>query len=196
MSNSPLTINVFITNTYTTGSQKHPVFLWVSLGTIVSSKVGQNLKIAGNVVIGSAEQAEFAKVVLENLSLGNQRIFKDIMPILLTYESVGIEGIEVLSKSNIDNPFKKSFILNAMRDYSQVQKQQAIIAASLGLPLNDPKVITQLFQDKKYVYLAHSIAMSISIEEQAIGQNTYEQDLANVFQDPIWKGLVKASKCT
>ncbi|MFI4937775.1 MAG: DUF2515 family protein [Candidatus Berkiellales bacterium] len=186
MSNDPLTTNAFITNTYATLSQKHPAFLWFSLGTIVSSKVGQNLNVAGNAVIGSAEQAKFAKVVLKNLSSGNQSIFKDIMPLFLTYESVGIEGIELLSKSNVKTPFKDSLLVKAFKNYSQLQEQQATIAKSLGLPLNDPKVITQLFSDKKNVDLMHSIAMNIAREEQTVVQDMYEQKFVDIIQDPTF----------
>lgn len=105
MGNNPQAINAFITNTYAALSQNDPAFLWFSLGTVVSNKVGQNLQFSAQTSIHLANQAPFANVILNNFSEGNQAIFKNIVTLFLTYESIGMDGIELLRDSSFENPF-------------------------------------------------------------------------------------------
>ncbi len=81
MGDNPQAINAFITNTYSTLYQNEPAFLWFSLGTMVSSTVGQNLQVATQAVIRTAGQAAPAKLVVDSFGKGNQAIFKDIIPL-------------------------------------------------------------------------------------------------------------------
>ncbi len=190
MGNNPQAKNAVITNTYAALSQSDNAFLWFTLGTNVSSSVGKNLQIATQAIINSAGQADSANVVLENFSSGNQAIFKNIVPLFLTYESIGVEGIELLTNSDINNPFKNNSVLIAMKNYSLLQEQQALVAKSLGLSLNDPKVIAKLFADSVNIKLAHSVTMGIVIEEQNTVQDIYNDELVDIMLDPSlgWLG--------
>ncbi len=77
-----------------------------------------------------------------------------------------------------------------MKNYSLLQTQQITIANALGLTLNDPKVIAQLFSDEKNIELAHSVGMGIAIEEQKTVQDIYEKELVDILLDPAlgWLG--------
>ena len=190
MGDNPQKINAFITNTYAYLAKENPTFIWFSLGTIVSSKVGDNLQFAMQAIIHSAGQADSAKVILKNFAEGNQAVFKDILPLFLTYEDIGIEGIELLKKSTEVNPFQNKSVLEAMKSHSMLKNEQSKIANSLGLPLNESKVIEKLFSNKNNIEIVHNIGMKILEVEQTILQDMYKQDLVDILLDPTlsWVG--------
>ncbi len=184
LGNNPQTINAYITNIYAELALRDPSFIWLSLGAIVSGKVGQNIQAATQGAIHTAGQSTSAQVSLNNFSEGNQNIFKDIVPLYLTYNSIGLVGVELLAKSITISAFKTEDIQNAMRAFSQLQEKQDIIAKSHDLPLNNAKVIAELFSDKSNLGLAHTIAMAIADTEQNIVQPMYKDELVSIMLDP------------
>lgn len=192
LGDNPQKINTYITNTYAQLAQENPEFLWFGLGAIISASVGRNIQMATQTTIHSADQFTSAAVILNNFSQGNQDIFKNILPIFLTYQTIGPENIKLLKTSElgINNPFKNEAILNILSNQSLLQQQQAEIAHSLELPLNDAKVIEQLFSDKVSRDLAHSIALGITDQEQKTAQLIYSNELLNIMLNPAlgWVG--------
>ncbi len=109
---------------------------------------------------------------------------------MLTYESIGIEGVELLKNSDIENSFQNDWVYNAFKTHSLLEAKQCSIAKSLGLPLNDPKVIAQLFSDKENIKLAHSVEIGLATEEQLTVQNIYKKEFVEIMLDPTlgWLG--------
>jgi hypothetical protein len=191
LGNNPQAVNAFITNSYAILSQENPSFLWFSLGAIVSETVGRNIQAASQASMHLANQQPSSKIVLDSFSKGNQEIFKDILAIYLTYKSIGIEGIKLLTNSNLENnPFENYALYNALEKYSLLEAEQSKIASSLGLPLNDSKVIDILFSDEANITRVHMIAMGIADEEQTKVQPIYIDSFTEIIQDQTlgWVG--------
>lgn len=185
LNNDSQAINAVITNTYARLFQQHPAFLWFSVGTIVSSKVGENIEFAKKGFATSLGQSNDAKLVWDSLSEGNQKIFKSVLPLFLTYQDVGIEGIKLLTSSEQDNPFQQRKLYDAFKNYALLESRQALIADKLGLPLNDPQVIKQLFSDAENSAMIHSTAMETTTLEQVVGQSMYETEFPQVAGKPF-----------
>lgn len=194
LGNDPQAINAFITNTYVELSKTDTPFLWFPLATKVSSTVGKSIyygipytvhPVVYVPIIGPAIKNP-SDIIVTQLIKGNQAVFKDMVPLFQTYEAVGIKGIELLAKSDIDNPFRNDKVLNAMKDYASLQALHKEIASSLGLSLNDPKVIEQLFSEQSNIDLSREIAMGILNQEQGILQEIYDSELLAIMLDPYW----------
>ena len=190
MSDNPQAINTFITNTYALLSQKDPAFLWFQLAAVVSGSVGKNIQMAIKGDIYSLGQVESSNIVHKAFSEGNQAIFKNILPIYLTYDSIGIEGCEQLSISSFGNPFQEESTLSALRIYALLQEKQEAIANKLGLPVNHAKVIEELISEKSNIELMHTVAKGVAFQEQNKVQDIYEDKFVDVLLDPKlgWAG--------
>ncbi len=194
MGDNPQKINAFITNTYATLLHNEPAFLWFELGAIVSTTVGKNIQTAIQGNIYPAGQAGPANIALNAFAMGNQAIFKDIVPLFLTYQEIGLEGITLLENSILVDSFRKPWVSNAFKGFAELQTAQKEIAQSLNLSLENLNVISNLFSDEKYLEQAHKIAMNIANQEQKTVQDIYDDDFLAVMLDPALGLIGHAAK--
>ena len=185
VSNNGVLANATITNTYMELAHQDPAFLWLSLGTLVSGTVGQNIHFSSLVDSHTFGQVESATTVMDAFATGNQAIFKSILPLYQTYQQVGVEGIALLNNHPEKTPFKEESIINAFTAHAEIQQNQFEIAQSLGLPSNDPKVIDALFNDQSSLLQIKNTAYKITEYEQNYAQDKiYNDYLIEIMTDP------------
>lgn len=185
LGDDPVVRNAAITNVYSALSKQAPAFLWLSLGTLVSGTVGKNIALTGKIDGGSAGQLEAANVIYNAFSRGNQDIFKNIIPLYLTYQDVDITGIQVIENSKLKGEFASNEVYSAFHNYHSLQETQQQIADTMELEVNDPKVVKALFSDDGNIELAKSIGIDVTSHEQQKAQPLYNDSVTKILTDPI-----------
>ena len=107
--------NAAITSIYWKLSKKDPAFLWFQGAAIASNQVGKNILSSGSRAI--IEQSELLanaitnntpiktdelEILYNSLAMGNIAIFENIIPLYLTYQEIGIEGLKLLRLADGD----------------------------------------------------------------------------------------------
>jgi len=202
--NEPLEVNAVITNTYIALSRNDPAFLWLAAGAIGSNKVGENIQNSGlgNLLNGLpalgdfvSEHASFSTQyfadIYAELPGGNQAIFKNLIPVYLTFLETGSEGLLALQKHEAGKKLISDDLYNAFVNHEIIVGNLNTIADSLGVSPNDIKAIRQLFSDPQMQALALDVAISFMKHEQGIVQIMYSDELIEAMTNSF---LVQAGE--
>lgn len=183
--NSPVARNAAITNVYGALAEKDPTFLWLSLGSLVSGTVGKNIHATG-----LAPGFINASSTLYNaLPGGNQTIFKDIIPLYLTYQTVGYSGVQAIQKSKYSDDFGTKELYDAFKSHHTLQETQAKIARDMGLDKNDPKVIEALFSIPENIELGKKTLINFGFNEQTVVQPLYTDEVTHILTNELLGAL-------
>ena len=183
--NDPVAKNAGITNVYGALAEKDPTFLWLSLGALVSGTVGKNIQATGL----APDFLNAPSKIYNAFPGGNQSIFKDIVPLYLTYQAVGYEGIKAIKNSPYKNDFASNKIYSAFENHHKLQENQAKIARDMDLDRNEPKVIEALFSIPENIELAKRTLIDFAFNEQTVVQPLYTDEVTHILTNELLGAL-------
>ncbi|MCS5709789.1 hypothetical protein CC99x_012855 [Candidatus Berkiella cookevillensis] len=205
----PQHANAAITSVYWQLSKKDPTFLWFQGAAIASNQVGKNILASGSGAI--IEQSEFLSSAITNntpintgdlqilynsLIEGNKTIFENIIPLYLTYQEIGIEGLNLLHLADGNMSVVSDNIFDAFVGHNSLSKKANDIANELGLEINDPSVTKALFADEKNLDCAYKAALFLIEHEQNIVQKMYQPDFTAALKNEHFTNIAELLKLT
>jgi hypothetical protein len=177
--------NVCINHAYYQAGIVNPYLLWPMAAVLGSAKVGQNIALTQQMdVLTFGMNAEIHELGIQ-LPVGNQAIFKDVMPLWMLYKKEGYAGIERIKETLKEN-YKKSYgaILSAFRNQEILDGKVKDLAFSMGLPANSPEVMNKFFADPSNRKMALDISMDLVYHEQKIVQKIYTNPVNTALTNP------------
>lgn len=184
--NSDVRKNLCINNAYYQAGILNPYFLWPQAAVLGSAKVGQNIGLTQEMnILTFGLHSEIHELSIQ-LPIGNQAIFKDVMPIWMLYKKEGYAGIERI-KDTLAREYKKSHdaILSAFRNQEILESKVNSLASSMKLPVNSPEVINKFFSLSENRELALDISMDLVRHEQTIVQKIYVDAVNSALTNPV-----------
>ena len=177
----PLVANACINTAYHALAQQNPYLQFPMATSGASAIVGKALAAA----MFPAGLNHDATVSIKQLTYGNQLIFKDLFPLLKTYQDEGFKGIEKLQPYLLQEYKSGHNLIEAFRQQHALEQKANVLAEKMKLPPNDIRVINQFFSDASNRDMALDIAMNLVTHEQIRVQEMYTDEFVKIIKDPL-----------
>lgn len=184
--NSDVRRNLCINNAYYQAGILNPYFFWPMAAVLGSAKVGQNIALTQQMdMLTFGLHSEIHELSMQ-LPIGNQAIFKDVMPLWMLYKKEGYAGIESI-KDTLVREYDKSYnaILSAFRNQEILEGKVKALASSMNLSINSPEVMNKFFSSPENREMALKISMSLVYHEQTIVQKIYTNPVNSALTNPV-----------
>jgi ankyrin repeat protein len=186
--NDAVVANACINTVYNVIGKENPFLLFPTATSGASSKVGEAIDVATKTNALAFGWSQDAKVSGAQLTFGNQLIFKDLFPLIKTYQEEGFAGIQKL-ESHLKKEYQYSHneLINAFRQQEILDLKASNFAKKMKLDRNDIRVVSQFFSDPVNREMALGILMDFVYHEQTVVQIMYTKEFTKALTDPLNK---------